>query len=198
MEKKLRNKILHEVIEWFLYLFSAVIIASILHTQVFAMTVVNQSSMENTLIEGQKLVMERISYQIHQPMRGDIIVFLQQEETDGFLEKVRIFLNDISLKLKGEMREDRLIKRVIAVGGDELTIKGGYVYVNGEKMEEHYVKTLTPNEMVTEVVPEGYVYVMGDNRVVSLDSRYFGPVRIDHIEGKVVFRVLPLNKIGKP
>lgn len=198
MEKKSGNKVLREVIEWFLYLFSAFVIASILHTQVFAMTVVNQSSMENTLIEGQKLVMERISYQVHEPMRGDIIVFLQEEDTDGFLEKVKIFFNDISLKLKGEIREDRLIKRVIAVGGDELTIKGGFVYVNGEKMQEQYIKTLTPDEVISEVVPEGFVYVMGDNRAVSLDSRYFGPIKTDHIEGKVVFRISPIDKMGKP
>ncbi len=198
MEKKAQNRVIREVIEWFLYLFSAFIIASILHTQVFAMTVVDQSSMEDTLIEGQKLVMERISYKIHEPVRGDIIVFLQDEETDGILERVKIFFNDISLKLKKQKREDRLIKRVIAVGGDELTIKGGYVYVNGEKMEEQYIKTLTPNEMVSEIVPEGYVYVMGDNRAVSKDSRYFGPINLDHIEGKVVFRLLPLNEMGKP
>ncbi|NLO40361.1 MAG: signal peptidase I [Ruminiclostridium sp.] len=198
MEKKTQNKVIREVIEWFLYLFSAFIIASILHTQVFAMTVVDQSSMEDTLIEGQKLVMERISYKIHEPMRGDIIVFLQKEETDGILERVKIFFNDIRLKLKKQNREDRMIKRVIAVGGDELTIKGGYVYVNGEKMEEQYIKTLTPNEIVTEIVPEGYVYVMGDNRAISEDSRYYGPIKLDHIEGKVVFRLLPINEMGKP
>ncbi|MBP7175352.1 MAG: signal peptidase I [Thermoclostridium sp.] len=198
MEKKTQNKVIKEVIEWFLYLFSAFIIASILHTQVFAMTVVDQSSMENTLIKGQRLVMERISYNLHEPMRGDIIVFLQEEETDGILERVKIFFNDISLKLKKQNREDRLIKRVIAVGGDELTIKGGYVYVNGEKLEEHYIKTMTPDEIYAEIVPEGYVYVMGDNRAISKDSRFFGPIELDHIEGKVIFRLSPIDKIGKP
>lgn len=198
MDKQLKVKVIREVVEWGLYLFSAFVIASILHTQVFAMTVVNQSSMENTLIEGQKLVMDRISYQVHEPMCGDIIVFLKGEETDGILKKVKVFINDIDLKLHGKMREDRLIKRVIAVGGDEVTIREGYVYVNGEKIDEQYIKTLTSGAIITEVVPDGYVYVMGDNRQVSEDSRYFGPIKIENIEGKIVFRILPLDKMGKP
>ncbi len=203
MKKKQKKSIIHELIEWTLYLFSAVIVASILHSQVFAMTIVNQQSMENTLIEGQKLVMEKISYEFHEPRCGDIVVFLNNEtkgltNTEGFINKLIIYVNDISLKLKGENRNDRLIKRVIAVAGDEITIKDGYVYVNGEKLDEPYTKTITPDQNISEIIPEGYVYVMGDNRSNSKDSRSFGSVEIKQIEGKIIYRLSPINKIGKP
>lgn len=203
MKKKQKKSITHEIIEWALCLFSAIFVASILHSQAFAMTIVNQQSMENTLVEGQKLILDKLSYEIHEPGRGDIVVFLNDKEegiinTDGIINKFRIYLHDISLKLKGENRNDRLIKRVIAISGDEISIADGYVYINGERIDEPYIKALTPTDNIKEVIPQGHVYVMGDNRSNSKDSRLFGAIKVEQIEGKIVYRLLPLNKMGKP
>ncbi len=194
--KRKYKLIIKEISSWISYLITALFLAALLQSQVFAINEVSLSSMENTLIEGQKLIVEKISYVIQKPKQGDIIVFLEKEETDGFLKRLKIYTNDIMLKIKGKERADRLIKRVIAVGGDEIRIKNEEVYVNGELLKEPYLKSLGLDD-IEEIVPEGCVYVMGDNRLVSNDSRDFGPVKIKQIEGKAFYRLLPIDKIGK-
>ena len=202
MNKK-RKTISGAVFEGVQYIFAALFIAMFLQSQVLAMSVVNQQSMENTFLAGEKLVVEKISYGMQEPERGDIIVFLNDEtwgetNTKGLKNRLKIYFNDLSLRLDGKYREDRLIKRVIAVGGDEIVIKEGYVYLNGEKLEEPYTKTSTYAQNISVIVPEGYVYVLGDNRERSIDSRVFGSIEIEHIEGRVIFRLLPLKRMGNP
>ena len=198
MKGKQKNKFVREVVSWLLFICVPLLVVVLLQSQVFALTEVRQSSMENTLIEGQKLILEKISYEIHKPNRGDIVVILLDDEARGFIQRLKIYANDVNLKLEGKSRDDRLIKRVIAIGGDEIQVIDGYVYINGDRLNEIYTKTLTPNEILSEFVPEGYVYVMGDNREGSRDSRNFGPVKLEQIEGKVIYRLLPLDKMGKP
>lgn len=188
---------IEEVISWAAYLITALILAVLMQSQVFAINEINLSSMENTLFEGQRVIIEKVSYMISEPRQGDIIVFLEKEETDGFFKRLQIYANDVLLKIKGMERTDRLIKRVIAVGGDKIKIKNGKVYVNGKLLKEPYLKNSGLDDDIEEVVPEGYVYVMGDNRLVSKDSRSFGPIRVKKIEGKAFYRLSPLDKMGK-
>ena len=102
------------------------------------------------------------------------------------------------VKFQKRDRENRLIKRVIAVPGDKVDIDKGYLYINDSLVEEAYIKGMTfKDELSMPVtVPEGKVFVMGDNRESSVDSRRFGLVDYKSIEGKVVFRMWPLKKIG--
>jgi signal peptidase I len=192
-----KNEVIHEFFDWLKIILFSLAFVLILQSQVFAFTEVCQSSMEDTLIEGQKLVMEKVSYSFSSPKRGDIVVMIKNSEVDGFIKKIIVCASDVRNKLSGIVRKDRYVKRIIAIGGDEISFIDGSVYVNKVKLSEPYVKSaMTDNNTIT--VPEGYVYVMGDNRAVSMDSRFFGPVNIDHIEGKVVFRILPINKMGQP
>ncbi|NLX77476.1 MAG: signal peptidase I [Clostridiaceae bacterium] len=200
-EQKLKKiKVGREILEWILYLVGAVLITSLLQSQLYALTTVHQSSMQNTLQEGHALIIDKISYQFSNPKRGDIVVFLRGENTKGFINRYKIFLKDVNLRLHKSFRSNRLIKRIIAVEGDTIDIHDGQVYINGILMDEPYVKGITPKmELVCPyTVPEGYVFVMGDNRENSLDSRSFGPVDIRSVEGKAIFRVYPFSEIGKP
>jgi len=94
------------------------------------------------------------------------------------------------------MRENRLIKRVIGLPGDIMEIKGGNIYIDYLELDESYIKGTTfafrAEGKIT--VPEGSVFVMGDNRENSNDSRIFGFVELDSIEGRAVFRYWPIKK----
>lgn len=145
-------------------------------------TIVKERSMEPTLHNNDYLFVSKQSYKLFgNPERGDIIVFHTALETD-------------------DGREKMLIKRVIGVPGDVVELFNGMVFVNGVVLEEDYI--LEPYTMPHDAgtyfeVPEGYVFAMGDNRGVSLDSRYadVGYVAIDDIMGKAFVRLFPFNKI---
>ena len=169
--------------EWIRDLLLAVLFAFLI-LQFVMPTVVKESSMENTLIENDYLIVSRKAYKIFGDCeRGDVIVF-----------QSRIPMGD------GSDEKKLLVKRIIAVGGDTISISGGKVYVNGEEIHEDYLKDGTTNgEMSETKIPDGYLFCMGDNRLVSRDSRdpSVGMVSEDDVRGKVIFRLFPLKKIGK-
>ena len=92
----------------------------------------------------------------------------------------------------------RLVKRIIGVPGDEIEFKNGYVYVNGNKVDEPYLTVVTAAKGLPYplIVPDGTYFCLGDNRTVSYDSRDFGCVPYEKIEGKVLLRFWPMNKLG--
>ncbi|HRA46790.1 MAG TPA: signal peptidase I, partial [Thermomicrobiales bacterium] len=90
------------------------------------------------------------------------------------------------------------IKRIIATEGEHVTFRNDHVFVNGVQLEEPYItrKTVCDGRWCDFTVPDGYVYVLGDNRTASSDSRFFGPVPIDSIIGKAIFTYWPIKEIG--
>jgi len=197
-----KNSFFREVAEWVLYILAAFILASLIQSEVFALTEVNMSSMVSTLIEHDKLVMNKLAYRLSDPARGDILIFLKDEQADGFIRRISIYTSDVSMKLKGEFRRNRLIKRVIALPGDTIEIRDNQVIVNGEIQAEPYARIdpdenrVVNGELALQTVPAGKIFVMGDNRGKSMDSRSFGFVDITSVEGKAVFRVMPFEKFG--
>ncbi len=150
-------------------------------------TIVKERSMQPTLYENNYLFVSKISYKFKDhPNRGDIIVFQSQLDDD---------------KNGGKKL---LIKRVIGVEGDVLTIEDGYVYRNGEKLDEPYImeQGATYEDEYCEIdnftVPEDQVFCMGDNRTSSLDSRSpdVGTVSEKNIVGKAFFRLYPFNEMN--
>ena len=134
-----------------------------------------------TLNVGDRVLVNKLSYRLHDVHRGDVIVF---ERPPG-------------ASRGGEDEIKDLIKRVVAVGGDTIESRNQLVYVNGERVDESYLDSGTPTDnLPRQTVPEGHVFVMGDNRTNSEDSRVFGPVDEDRIVGRAFMRVLPVGHIG--
>ena len=195
-----KNIVLREIWEWAVTLLGAFVLVMLLNTKVFATTKVQQSSMMDTLVEGQHLFVEKLTYNFVNPSKGDIVVFIENKSVSGFIDEIKIFLTDVSEVFKPveEKSNTRLVKRVIGTPGDQVDIRDGKVFVNGEELVEPYVKGVT-NERDFEfpvTVPSGKYIVFGDNREVSKDSRIFGFIDRSQIEGKVVFRFWPVDKFG--
>jgi signal peptidase I len=131
-------------------------------------------SMVPTLEVGDRLFVNRFIYRFIEPERGDIVVFDSPES------------------------DDELIKRVVAVPGDRVRVVNGELKLNGEFQEEPYIKPQFPDGSVygPTKVPEGQVFVMGDNRGNSRDSRFIGTIPIEDIQGEAFFMFWPPSRIG--
>lgn len=194
-----KKKVIKEVGSWIITILLALVVVLICNSKVMAKRVVEQSSMENTLFNEEHILINRFSYNFRTPSHGEIITFLEDEEIGSIIDDSVELINNIVSKDEDRDLKSRLVKRVIGIEGDEIDIKDGYVYVNGEKLEETYVKgtTLTEEIQFPLVVGEDKLFVLGDNREVSSDSRAFGLIDCNQVEGKAFFRVYPLDKMGK-
>ncbi len=202
-----------DIIEWIVCIIVAFVLALLIRYFVGTPTIVKQPSMMDTLQPNQRLILNRISRTINEmPERGDIITFespdINPENYDPnnvvaqysyspsnwFGDFVYYFL---------EINKESYIKRVIALPGEHLEIKDEKVYINGEELNEPYLKEGVTtkindkNPYCNLIVPENCVFVMGDNRDHSTDSRAFGCIPLEKIEGKVWIRFWPLNLFGK-
>lgn len=162
-----------------------IIVAAILAAVVISFvrpTIVKQTSMQDTLNPNDYIIMYRRAYSgDKEPKRGDIIIFKSELQDENGKNKL-------------------LIKRVIGLPGDKITINDGKVYINDKEYDESYLKDgYTTGSVNNFKVPKGEYFVMGDNRVVSIDSRYseVGCVKKDAIKGRAVLRLFPFTKIRK-
>lgn len=206
MSKLLTNKsksIIREISEWILLIITAFFIASIIQSELFALTEVNMESMMETLEPADKLIMNKLAYNFDEPKRGDIIIFLRDEPVNGVLGRASIYISDIAKKFNKEFRRNRLIKRVIGIPGDTVEIIDNILYVNGIEQNEPYARIDPFEKIVLNFhmqkidVQDGQLFVMGDNRGHSSDSRDFGVIKRSWVEGKAVFRIMPFSKFGK-
>jgi len=197
-----KKKFIKEINSWIFPILGGFLIAVLINSKVFAKVQVQQSSMENTLFTNQQLLVDKLSYNFKDPKRGDIIIFLEDSEKETILDDALSTINNIASIFRNnkDYREGskRLVKRVIGVQGDEVDIRDGYVYVNGEKLQEPYAKgeTFSGEFKLPVKVGENELFVLGDNRMVSMDSRKFGLINFKQVEGKAIFRVYPFNEIG--
>ncbi|MBF1338278.1 MAG: signal peptidase I [Mogibacterium diversum] len=162
-----------------------IIVAAILAAVVISFvrpTIVKQTSMQDTLNPNDYIIMYRRAYSgDKEPKRGDIVIFKSELQDENGKNKL-------------------LIKRVIGLPGDKITINDGKVYINDKEYDESYLKDgYTTGSVNNFRVPKGEYFVMGDNRVVSIDSRYseVGCVKKDAIKGRAVLRLFPFTKIKK-
>lgn len=152
-------------------------------------------SMVPTLQVGDRVLVNKFIYRFAEPARGDILVFKSVEETPQTLPQPSGPLSGISdIFGNSDPRQD-LIKRVIGVSGDEIRVQDGNLFVNGELQNEPYVNPELPDMSFygPETVPEGHVFMMGDNRANSQDSRFFGPVPEENIEGEAFLLFWPIS-----
>ena len=188
-------KILKEIGSWLLYIAAAFIIASLLNVFVFQITRVQGSSMVPTLNHGDLYVISKIgSVTDSCPDYEDIIVIDSRSTRirtlgDDFTDILKY--NVISSLLNPATEDIYWVKRVIGLPGDKIKMEDGKVYRNGIKLAETYVNPdEKPMYSGSEVViPEGYIWVMGDNRNHSTDSRVIGAVPIENVIGKLKFKL---------
>lgn len=174
-----RQAIIKDIIT---YAIIFVVCLYVIPTFVIQKTIVDGPSMENNLHNGEQLMVEKISYHLNALKRFDIIVFYPYGRQD---------------------KEDYFVKRVIGLPGETVQIKGKDIYINGNKITEHYGKQPITKAGIAAnpiTLADDEYFVLGDNRKVSFDSRYsdVGPVKKKNIGGRVLLRVWPLNKFGIP
>lgn len=154
----------------------AFLIACVLRAHVFELTMVDGTSMAPTLEDGDKLITYKLGYHLEKdPQRGDIVV-----------------LN------APDMPGHDYIKRIIGLPNEQITITSGDVFIDGERLNEGYLDDVYTEGDIDMVIPDGYYFVMGDNRMDSRDSRQegIGVISRDDINGKAVLRLLPLSDFG--
>ena len=185
-EPKKKKSAIKEIFDWVVSIASAIAIVLILHIFIFVQVTVSGSSMDPTLKDKDRLIAVRFMYE---PEYADIVV-------------VDPYLKEGTVKGKTMFNRVLYIKRVIATGGQTIDLRGGKVYIDGNLLEEDYiadtVKTYTQSMQMPVTIPEGSVFVMGDNREWSKDSRdkTVGIVRNEQLVGKAVFRLFPFDKFG--
>ena len=171
----------------------AVVLAVLLRTFVAQAFSIPSESMLPQLEVGDRVVVSRLAYRVHDPRRGDIVVFDapgEEGESTPLAERaVQVVLESVGLR---QVSTEEYIKRVIGVPGDVVEGRNGRVVVNGRELVEPYLPggTVTSDSPPTSV-PEGELFVMGDNRDASRDSRAFGPVPLDDVVGRAVVRIWP-------
>jgi signal peptidase I len=163
-------------------LIAAVILALVIRTFVAEPRFIPSASMVPTLELGDRLVVEKISYKLHPPAYSDIIVFAVPPQ----------------LQAEGYQADQAFIKRAIGLPGDRIALKNGRVYRNDVALAEPYVTTTPKPEDISNItVPANEIFVMGDNRNNSNDSRYWGTLPMQNLIGKAVWRFFPLTRWGK-
>ena len=172
--------------EWFETI-SIITILIVIKVFIFDITYISGQSMSPTIEDGDSLLLKKYESVLNNEEynRGDIVVFespLDKEEKP-FLKKM-------------------FVKRVIGLPGDKINISEGKVFVNNESIEEVYIKNNSFTDSLyygdNYIVPEGEIFVIGDNRGPggSNDSRSFGSISLESIKGKAVFRIFPFDKVG--
>ena len=170
-------------VEWVAVIVGALVVALIVKTFLFQAFYIPSGSMEPTLKKGDRVLVNKLSYDLHDVHRGDIIVFRLPKDKVG----------------PDGIRD--LIKRVIGLPGDVIESRDGLVYIDGKRLKEPYLPkgVLTDNpRVVKQRVPKGKVFVMGDNRDNSQDSRFAsrGPIPINTIIGRAFVEVWPPGDVG--
>lgn len=180
----------------------AFIVALLIKTFVLQAFFIPSASMEPTLREGDRVIVEKVGYRFGEPERGDVVVFERDLGVDGAPVPDEPFWIDIVDAMRSLFgfptgTEQDFIKRVVAVGGDTIQGIEGRLVVNGQTIEEPY---LPEGSVISDFgpveIPDGSVFVMGDNRSNSDDSRSFGPVAIDQIVGRAFLLLWPPSDFG--
>jgi signal peptidase I len=169
----------------------ALVVAFLLRTFVIATYSIPSGSMEPTLQVGDRIVVNKLSYHLHGVDRSNIVVFSTPPNED----------------CAGPPVAD-LVKRVIGLQGETISVSGGNVFINGRLLPEPWLPASEQGRTYPGPSPEPYslhhpfripkgdVYMMGDNRTLSCDSRYWGPIKESTIVGKVDLRIWPLSRLG--
>ena len=162
--------------EWVVIVLGALAMALVVKTFLIQAFYIPSLSMSPTLEVDDRVLVNKLSYDLHEVNRGDVVVFHSPRQS-------------------GEAKD--LIKRVVGLPGDTLESRNGHLVVNGRLLEEPYLQASEQTDDLERVIiPSGHVFVMGDNRDNSSDSRVFGPVAESLIVGRAFVKVWPITELG--
>ena len=215
-EEKL-NKIKSEAIEWLICLVIAIVLYLLVNYFIGTVSGIKQTSMTPTYVEGEKILIQRTKIFKKELKYGQVVTFVAPNEED--LSVVTKQENITGELIQGEdaiasytdrnfidsfiydflgIGKRSYIKRIIGLEGDHIVVtEDGKVLRNDEELTEDYLKdgiTSQNGKYINVIVPEGAVFVMGDNRLGSMDSRIFGCIPVEKIDGYVVAKVWPFSK----
>ncbi|MEO6987523.1 MAG: signal peptidase I [Aquihabitans sp.] len=190
MKQRPNKSPLRNLVEWVAVIAGAVVLAVVVRTFLFQTFWIPSGSMAVTLETNDRVLVNKLSYQFGDPSRGDVVVFERPPGETGAIKD--------------------LIKRVVAKPGEHIAIHDGSVWINGSQVTESYTNGKPSDPMVEcsgganagietpegLLIPEGHVFVMGDNRTNSHDSRCFGPIAEDSIVGRAFLILWPPSKAG--
>ena len=206
------KELIKEIFEWGYCIVIAVVLALVVRYYVGTPTVVQMESMYPTFKPGERLILNRLAITLNSDIeRGDVITFeapsedynsaaeanqnnpvaKYNNEPKNFFKRFAYYVLDIKKK--------SYIKRVIGLPGENVKIEDGNVYIDDKLLDEEYLQdgVKTVRKVFSEItVPEGYLFVMGDNRDGSMDSREFGCIPISKVESKVWLRFYPFSRFG--
>jgi len=166
------------LVEWAVILVGALLVAFVVKTFLLQAFYIPSGSMETTLMINDRVLVNKLSYDLHDVHRGDIVVFRSPPGED-----------------QPEVKD--LIKRVIGLPGETVESRDGRILINGRTLEEPYIREgIITGPMEPSTVPTGRIWVMGDNRPNSKDSRFFGAIDQDLIVGRAFVRVWPISSIS--
>ncbi len=169
-EKPINSSVGAILWDWAKAALVALIIVFGVYQFLFQQFVVDGHSMDHTLANGERLIIDKIPYYFGPPKRGDIIVFHAPDGQDW-------------------------VKRVIGLPGDTVAVANGRLVLDGKVINEPYINGLMDTSFPQTKVPPGDLFVMGDNRNISEDSRIIGPIQISSVVGRVDLIIWPLNKV---
>jgi signal peptidase I len=173
---KEQPSLVRNLLEWVVVLGAAVVVAILLRTFVFQAFFIPSESMETTLFENDRILVNKVSYRLHDVNRGDVVVFRRPDDQPG------------------EIRD--LIKRVIGLPGETVEGRDSTIYINEQLLVEPYLDGNRFGDFGPITVPEDELFMMGDNRDQSLDSRRFGTIGEERIIGRAFFLFWPVDRVG--
>jgi len=173
-----RRARVRSAVEWVAIIVGAFAVAFLIKTFLLQAFTIPSESMQATLSVGDRVLVNKLSYKLHDVNRGDLVVF-DRPPTESSTEV------------------DHLIKRVIALGGETIETRDGRIYIDDQPLDEPYLDDGDMNaDIDRQTVPDEHVFVMGDNRDDSRDSRVFGPIPESLIVGRAFVRVWPIPHIS--
>jgi signal peptidase I len=175
----------------------ALLIVLVVNVFLAQATRVEGQSMEPNIHDNQRLVVEKVSYHFRLPERGEIVVLKPPNWRPLGLDKQILAWVCTVLPLDCRVDvPDPLIKRVVGLPGETIEIRNGHVYINGEELSEPYLEQSTFGNVSPRVVSPDHVFVLGDNRGASNDSRSFGEIALSNVVGRAWFRYWPPEEAG--
>ena len=202
LEEKPRRTFRRSTLEFLIIVVIAVVLAIFIQSFLVKAFIIPSSSMSPTLQIGDRVLVDRVTCYFRKPRRGDIIVFRYPPTERGAMNTTNPFYWPFeqigeTLHLAHKMDSPPYVKRVVATEGETVELRKGILYIDGKKIDEKYA--VNDNDDFGPVkVPKGRLFVMGDNRANSRDSRFWGTVPIRSVIGRVFLIWWPPSRFGKP